>query len=210
MIKANSISTEENGECPKEVIIGTQVWMAENINVDKFRNGDLIPEAETEDEWEWAFLNKQPAWCYYERGPWWGYQDNDPSNRPKYGKLYNWYAVNDSRGLAPSGYHIPTDEEWTTLVNYLGEENAGHKMKSTIRWINNDNGDNSSGFSGLPGGYRGNAGSFLYIEEFGHWWSSTENGTYYASHRVLKYQNGILQEGFQDKGDGLSVRCLKD
>jgi uncharacterized protein (TIGR02145 family) len=210
MKKISTIATEENEESPKEVIIGTQIWMAENLNVDKFCNGDLIPEAETDEEWEWAFLNKQPAWCYYESGPWWGYHDNEPANRPKYGKLYNWYAVNNSRGLAPSGYHIPTDEDWTTLVNYLGERNAGYKMKSTIRWIKNGNGDNSSGFSGLPGGYRGDAGSFLCIEEFGHWWSSTEYDTYDAWSRDLGYDDGLVFRGLYSKGSGLSVRCLRD
>ena len=109
-----------------EVTIGKQVWMVENLNVDKFRNGDPIPHAETNEEWEKASDNKQPAWCYY---------DNDPANDTKYGKLYNWYAVNDSRGLAPAGFHIPSDSEWTVLIDYLGgKEVAGVKMKSTSGW----------------------------------------------------------------------------
>ena len=95
-----------------------------NLNVDKFRNGDPIPQAKTNAEWLAAGENKQPAWCYY---------DNDPANGEKYGKLYNWYAVNDSRGLAPEGYHIPTYAEWTTFMNLLGND-AGNKMKSTSGW----------------------------------------------------------------------------
>ena len=86
------------------ITIGTQVWMTKNLDVATFRNGDPIPQAKTDEEWEKAGENQQPAWCYY---------DNDPANGAKYGKLYNWYAVNDSRGLAPVGYHIPSDAEWT-------------------------------------------------------------------------------------------------
>jgi len=112
----------------KTVTIGTQVWMKENLNVSTFKNGDPIPEVKTDEEWERAGELKQPAWCYY---------DNDPKNGTKYGKLYNWYAVNDPRGLAPSGYHVPTDEEWTILTDYLGGEDvAGTKMKSTSGWEN--------------------------------------------------------------------------
>jgi hypothetical protein len=106
------------------VAIDSQVWMTKNLNVDKFRNGDLIPEAKTKEEWEKAGANEQPAWCYY---------NNDPSNGVKYGKLYNWYAVNDPRGLAPKGYHIPSDDEWTKLEDYLGND-EGAKMKSKSGW----------------------------------------------------------------------------
>ena len=105
------------------ITIGTQVWMTKNLDVSTFRNGDPIPEAKTDEEWKRASENKQPAWCYYE---------NDSKNGAKYGKLYNWYAVNDSRGLAPASWHIPTDEEWTTLENQLGDD--GKKMKSTSGW----------------------------------------------------------------------------
>ena len=117
-----------------EIKIGQQVWTAENLNVDKFRNGDPIPEAKTDEEWENAGNNKQAAWCYF---------DNDPSNGIKYGKLYNWYAVNDPRGLAPLGCHIPSDQEWTDLTTYLGgEEQAGAKMKSKEGLNYNSNGTN--------------------------------------------------------------------
>ena len=103
------------------VTIGTQVWMTENLNVDKFRNGDVIPHAKTVEEWLTAGDNQQPAWCYYK---------NDSANSAKYGKLYNWYAVNDSRGLAPQGWHVASDAEWTKLTDYLGGAGvAGKKMK---------------------------------------------------------------------------------
>ncbi len=106
------------------VTIGTQVWMTKNLDVTIFRNGDPIPEAKTKEEWVKAGENKQPAWCNY---------DNNPANGSKYGKLYNWYAVNDPRGLAPEGYHVPTDAEWTILENFLGSDD-GKKMKSATGW----------------------------------------------------------------------------
>jgi hypothetical protein len=110
----------------KGVAIGTQVWTTKNLDVATFRNGDPIPQAKTYEEWKAAGDNKQPAWCYYE---------NKAANGTKYGKLYNWYAVNDARGLAPAGWHVPTDEEWTVLSTYLGgEEVAGKKMKSASGW----------------------------------------------------------------------------
>ena len=112
------------------VTIGTQTWTTKNLNVATFRNGDAIPRAKTDKEWKAAGDNKQPAWCYYE---------NKTTNGTKYGKLYNWFAVNDARGLAPTGYHIPTDEEWTVLSTFLGvEDAAGKKMKSTSGWNSYD------------------------------------------------------------------------
>ena len=113
-----------------EVTIGKQVWMSENLNVDKFRNGDPIPEAKTDEEWEKAGENGEPAWCYY---------NNNPDNGDRYGKLYNWFAVNDPRGLAPEGWKIPSDEDWTRLTDFLGGESvAGQKMKSTEFWADID------------------------------------------------------------------------
>ena len=110
----------------QEIKIGAQTWTTKNLDVSKFRNGEAIPLAKTNAEWALAGQNQQPAWCYYE---------NKGENGIKYGKLYNWYAVNDPRGLAPSGYHIPTDAEWTILTDYLGGDSiAGAKMKSTSGW----------------------------------------------------------------------------
>jgi len=189
------------------VTIGRQVWSIKNLNVSTFRNGDPIPQAKTEEEWEKAGENEQPAWCYYE---------NDPANGAKYGKLYNWYAVKDPRGLAPIGWHIPSDAEWTVLTDYLGGENvAGTKMKSTSGWEkgnlrNRDgNGTNSSGFSGLPGGFRYSDGAFGSIGGFGFWWSSTEGDTFLAWYRSLFYNDGIVLRSSLNKV-GFSVRCLRD
>jgi len=186
----------------KEVKIGNQIWMAENLNVDRFRNGDLIPEARTNTEWEKAGKEGKPAWCYY---------DNDPKNGEKYGKMYNWYAVNDPRGLAPEGWHIPSDYEWTQLVSYLGGKNvSGIKMKSKSGWMDNGNGNNDSGFSGLPGGQCDIYGTFYYIGNDGYWWSSTEHGTSTAWYRPLGYYGGNVFRNYYYKPYGFSVRCLRD
>ena len=115
------------GSCKdnKEVKIGNQIWTSRNLDVSSFSNGDPIPEAKTEEEWRAASSNQTPAWCYLE---------NNPANGKKYGKLYNWYAVHDPRGLAPKGWHIPNNEEWSILIEYLGgEKKAGKKLKHGFR-----------------------------------------------------------------------------
>jgi uncharacterized protein (TIGR02145 family) len=174
--------------------------MSENLNVDKFRNGDLIPEAKTDAEWKRAGENKQPAWCYY---------DNNPENGTKYGKLYNWYAVSDSRGLAPTGWHIPTNGEWTILSNFLGGiEIAGEKMKTDSGWTKNNNGTNASGFSGLPGGYHNEFGQFGNAGYWGYWWSNSEYETGLIGNLALGH--GSIYRSESSKGSGISVRCVKD
>lgn len=201
------------------VIIGTQEWMTENLNVDVFRNGDPIPEAKSNSEWEKASDEKKPAWCYY---------DNDPSNGQIYGKLYNWYAVNDPRGLAPESWHIPTDEEWTVLTEYLTEKelikesntitfwyksSPGGKMKSTGTqyWESpNKDASNSSGFSGLPGGMRGINGDFDNVGSLGFWWSSSEYDTLDAWSCYLNYSVNHAMWKCGTKYNGYSVRCLRD
>ena len=190
-----------------EVAIGTQTWTTKNLDLSKFRNGEAIPLAKTNAEWNLAGENMQPAWCYYE---------NKTANGTIYGKLYNWYAVNDPRGLAPKGYHIPTDEEWTILTDYLGGEKlAGAKMKSTSGWENNGNGSNTSGFAGLPGGdfYL----IFADIGAYGFWWSSSEYDDSNARNVGLSYNGFSLayddSEFFRNHGfkqNGYSVRCLRD
>ena len=186
----------------QEVKIGNQVWMLENLDVEYFRNGDSIPQAKTAEEWENAGKNNEPAWCYY---------DNEESNGTKYGKLYNWYAVNDPRGLAPEGFHIPTNAELTELTDNLGRENvAGIKMKSSNGWYESGNGNNSSGFSAMPGGFRYINGSFSDIAKVGNWWSSSEADSNNAVSRFLNYYNADVFNYNSDKKNGFSVRCLKD
>jgi uncharacterized protein (TIGR02145 family) len=182
--------------------IGNQEWTNKNLNVSTFKNGDAIPEVKTDEAWVKAGEEGEPAWCYY---------NNDPKNGNKYGRLYNWYAVTDPRGLAPSGWHIPSDAEWTTLTDNLGDVAAGHKMKSQVGWRDNGNGSNRSGFSGLPGGGRFFNGAFNNIGNNGGWWSSTEASTGSAWFRYLDYINGIVSRNdYYGKTDGFSVRCLRD
>ena len=201
--------------------IGNQLWMTKNLDVTTFRNGDTITEVRKEEEWKKLSEEGKPAWCYY---------DNDPLNGEKYGKLYNWFAVNDPRGLAPEGWHIPTDAEWTVLSDFLGgEEKACAKMKSTSGWKEfntpyagnvSGNGNNYSGFSGFPGGARiveGNIDldckcvipAFGLIGEEGYWWSSTELESGIAWNRSLNFMYSMYRMP-GSKGDGLSVRCIKD
>jgi len=189
-----------------EVIIGKQVWMKENLDVDKFRNGDPIPEAKTNEDWEKAGKNGDPAWCYY---------NNNPENGNRYGKLYNWFAVNDPRGLAPEGWKIPSDEDWSRLTGFLGGESvAGKKIKFTDFWVDIDgesgNGNNESGFSGLPGGYRNDDGEFSISGKYGRWWSSTKHGENHAWFRWLYSGDGDLYRGYLPQQSGYSVRCLRN
>lgn len=194
--------SSQNNLDPKEVAIGTQIWITKNLNVDTFRNGDIIPEVKDSLEWIKAGKNSQPAWCYY---------DNDSTIGEKYGKLYNWYAVNDPRGLAPAGWHIPTDIEFEKLTYQLGGAyTAINKMKSTSEWYQNGNGTNSCGFSGLPGGCRGKDGKFTSFGKGGTWWSSTMNKAGSVWYRSIGYVIGYLYRNYAYKGEGMSVRCIKD
>lgn len=181
----------------KEVSIGTQIWMAENLNVDKFRNGDLIPNAKTDEEWEKAGKNGRPAWCYF---------NNSGLKGEKYGKLYNWYAVNDPRGLAPKGWHVPNSNEWNLLAEYCDASEAATILKSTSGWNDNKNGTDEVGFSALPGGTRGSFGDF-YPGGWAYFWSSTEFSPKDASYLLL---TGSFEVDWDLKGKGYYVRCLKD
>lgn len=192
----------------KTVKIGEQEWMTENLNVTHFQNGRLIPEAKTDEEWEKAGLEGKPAWCYY---------NYDPKNEKMYGKLYNWYAVNSPKGIAPKGYHIPSELEWKQLIDFLGGmKDAGAKLKSITGWKSNGNGTNESGFSGLPCGSRWSG--FNCIDEFGSWWSSSECSHFWSLSKllnsaysfVLNYHDGSVSIYGNYKQFGLSVRCLRD
>ncbi|HRH48591.1 MAG TPA: fibrobacter succinogenes major paralogous domain-containing protein [Panacibacter sp.] len=188
--------------------IGTQRWMAKNLNVGRYRNGDKIPQVKDPAAWDTLTTG---AWCYY---------NNDPANGAIYGKLYNWYAVNDPRGLAPVGYHIPSYGEWETLSTFLGGDAvAGAKMKSTgtteagtgLWYYPNTDATNSTGFTGLPGGYRNNYAMFYYSGSNGYWWSSAENiNNIDAYYRNLSYDNSYLFSTYLNKNYGYSVRCVKD
>ena len=193
---SDSNQARESQAQKSEVIIGAQAWMAKNLEITTFRNGDPIPQAASDEAWRIAGENKQPAYCY---------------NGESYGKLYNWFAVNDPRGLAPEGWHIPTDAEWTQLSDYLGGDVAGKKMKSTSGWNNKGNGTNESGFNGLPGGYREDGGPFGGQGNYGYWWSASEYDSDTAYNRGLFHNDDSLYSyyGFF-KVKGFSVRCLRD
>lgn len=194
--------TDRSGNQYKTETIGVQVWMTENLNSSLFRNGDAIPEAKTYEEWEKAGEEGKPAWCYYE---------NIAENGKQYGKLYNWYAVNDARGLAPQGWHIPSDEEWTMLAKQLGgEEAATTKLKSITGWEENKNSTNESGFNGLPSGIRNMDGEFDEMGFYGYWWSATQEDADIAFNRNLSSENFPFGKASGFKKMGLSVRCLKD
>lgn len=182
--------------------IGLQKWMSKSLDVAFYRNGDPIPQVT--DPTEWAALTTG-AWCYY---------NNDSTTGTTYGKLYNWYAVNDPRGLAPQGWHIPSDAEWAELSATLGGDAvSGGKLKEagTPHWTSpNTAGNNNSGFAGLPGGVCSNSGTFYGVGLICYWWCSTEVSTSMAWGRALSNGNGIVFRGTSDKKNGFSVRCLRD
>ena len=220
----NSITQAKNDISYKSLNIGNQIWMNKNLNFDKFRNGDPIPEAKSKEEWINAGIKKLPVWCYYE---------NEKKNGEIYGKLYNWYAVIDTRQIAPTGWHVPDENEWRNLVSYLGSENiCGKLLKKDTGWgwlghgiVNNGkemyrkgNGDNSFGFSALPGGRRDSKcdikdseQGFNAIEYMGFWWSSTPFVTGTAAFCIrLNAENDIIKFNNINNNSGYSVRCIND
>ncbi len=163
--------------------------MKSNLDEGNFRNGDLIPEAVTEEEWQKAASEKRPAWCYYE---------NNKTNGTAYGKLYNWWAVADPRGLAPSGYHIPDDAEWSKMVIELGgREKAGAKMKT-------------GSLKAPIGGYRSGLGSFYGNKVNGYFWTNSVIFRDVVSNVILSDANEVTYFNFSRMKEGLSVRCIKD
>lgn len=217
--KEGFVSDNDGNLCQYKTI-GTQVWMTENLRTTRYRNGDTIPNVTSNSVW--STINTG-ACCDY---------NNNPANTSKYGKLYNFFAVFDSRNIAPPGWHVATDADWTKLINFLGGESvAGGKMKEkaaenllesprkakekskeyTTNWCTpNVGATNESGFNGLPGGYRYGYGTFYTTGFYGFWWSSTEShgvsawsrNLYYGSSEVIRY-DGVKSFGF-------SVRCVKD
>lgn len=185
---------------PESVPIGSQRWAIANLNVSTFRNGDSIPQAKSNKDWVAAGDAGKPAWCYY---------NNNPAFGAKYGKLYNWYAVNDPRGLAPEGWILASDEDWAKLANNSGGQNAGENLKSVTGWSEGNNGSNKSGFIGLPGGYRIENGLFQNVGSIGIWWSTTETRSLSASDHYLS-GTGSLGKSSSPKQRGESVRCLRN
>ena len=178
--------------------------MSENLSVSHFLNKDSIPEAKTAEEWQTLNKAGKAAWCYY---------NFDTANGSKYGKLYNWYAVNDPRGLVPKGWHVPTNADWEMMVNSQGGVNyAGNKLKGTEGWLSKTYITNLTGFTGLPGGQCLSTGTFSDLNNRAYWW--TTSGEVASGNQI--YSVSLINASFkvmylkQDKEMGLSVRCIKD
>lgn len=221
---ANSCKKDDNNNTPdntvkdidgnvyQTVTIGAQVWMVENLKTTKYRNGDPIPNVTDDTEWRNLTTGAQ---CNY---------NNDAAIGNKYGKLYNWYAVSDGRNIAPTGWHVPSDDEWKTLENYvaanLGTSGSVAKaLASKTDWaISTDAGavgndltkNNTSGFSALPGGDRHVYGSFYYVGDYGYWWTSSEYDYANAWSCYLDYGGPEVGRSSYYKWDGFSVRCVRD
>jgi len=183
------------------VYIGEQLWMAENLKVTHYNNGDSISYPSNAD------------FGSYDEGQY-GVYDNDPSNADIYGNLYNWAVVDDERGVCPEGWHVPSDDEYTILTDYLGGTSvAGGEMKETglEHWNSPNTGaTNESGFTGLPAGYRNHIdGNYVSMGYSGHFWSSSANSLN-AWYRVLYYGYSYVSRYNYSKQDGFSIRCLGD
>jgi uncharacterized protein (TIGR02145 family) len=199
--------TDADGNVYHAVTIGTQKWLRENLRVTRYRNGEAIPEVKGDAQWK---IQAAGAYCTY---------DNLPANSTVYGALYNWHALVDSRGLCPQGWHVPSVSEWEKLGSFLGGlATAGGALKSTGTieagtgpwYAPNTGASNASGFSGLPGGYRINYGTFYSIGNVGYFWSVSDTATDNAWNYVLDANNAELKRIFNFKTNGFSVRCCKD
>lgn len=190
-----------DGNSYPSVVLGTQEWMAQNLNTAHYANGDSIAFVQDNNTWS---TRTTGAWCYY---------NNDPQYDSSYGKLYNWYTTIDPRNVCPAGWHVPSDNEWSTLLSYLGgASSAGSKMREAglAHWTAPNNADNTSGFTGLPGGYRMNTGTFANMGDYGYWWSNVEynpGAGYYCS---LYYNSALARLTFNYDPHGLSIRCVKN
>jgi len=205
IIFGTNIIADIDGNFYRTVTIGAQEWMAENLKVTHYRNGDAIPNITGTTEW----INlTTDAYCNY---------DNNSGNVATYGRLYNWYTVNDNRNIAPEGWHIPSDTEWQILVDFLGGEAvAGGKLKEagTTHWENWESTDtvanNESGFSALPAGWRDQTGAFVATGQCAVFWSSTESDNSNACNLYIYYYSSVAYRGAFFKACGFSIRCVKD
>lgn len=220
----NELTVTFDGYTYDLVAIGNQCWFAENLNTEHYANGDAIPANLSDSEWSSAMSGAVSV--YGEDSGCDNYSPDGDACDPDwsvngYGRLYNWYAVDDARGLCPTGWHVPTDGEWMTLEMELGmSESAadsagwrgtdqGAQMKTTYGWNGEGNATNSSGFSCLPGGYRNANGYFSNAGYYGYWWSSSPSGSnawyryLFGDHSYVNRLNYNLRYGF-------SIRCLRD
>lgn len=192
-----------DGNIYHTVKIGTQVWLLENLKTTKYR--DCTPIPNVKDDAAWGQLTSG-GYCDYK---------NVEKNAATYGRLYNWYVIGDKRGIAPEGWHVPSNAEFKTLVEFLGGQSvAGGKLKEAgfTHWpLPNKDASNTSGFTGLPGGDRAKSGSFYALGEYGYLWTSTESVKNSAFNRHLLLYSGAFEDDYQDnKCSGFSIRCIKD
>ena len=184
------------------VTIGEQCWFSENLRTTVYADGTPIPEVTDNTAWE---VLSTAARCDY---------DNDASNVAIYGRMYNWYAAVDAAGLCPTGWHVPTDGEWTNLENHITSQgfdgSEGTALKSTSGWNDSGNGTDDFGFSALPGGYRDGIGYFSSAGYFGGWWSSSPSSGGFAWFRYLNDDVPVIYPFDDNPRDGFSVRCLRD
>ncbi|NTW57247.1 MAG: hypothetical protein HGB20_09445 [Chlorobiaceae bacterium] len=192
--------TDRDGNSYPSIKIGNQLWTAKNLEVAHYRNGDPIPEVR--DSVAWSQL-KTGAWCWYE---------NSTEKGKIYGRLYNWYAVNDPRGLAPQGWHVAKDADWDSLSEVLGGDDvSGGRMKSGRLWKEKESGGADNGFELLPGGARRDAdGAFVLQGEYSRLWSSTESNEMKAWGRAVGYFDQAFRRGEAGKRLGFAVRCVRD
>ena len=186
-----------DGNIYHTVTIGTQVWMVENLKTTKYRNGDLIPNVTGDATWSKL---SSGAYCNY---------NNDTNQAKTFGRLYNWYAVNDKRKIAPAGWHIPSEVEWASLSAFVGST-SGTKLKSEKGWSDNGNGTDYFGFTALPGGNCSYNGSFLNVGYYGYWWSSTSQSKDNSWYKYMGYNDKDLNSYNASMSYGFSVRCVKD
>ena len=196
------------------VLIGDQCWFAENLRSENYENGDAIPTGLSSQPWGQTSIGAVSV--YGEPGSCFDFSPDidacDPSQSlDEYGRLYNWYAVDDARGLCPSGWHVPTDGEWTVMTDYLGGVAiAGGQMKTDYGWNDGGNGTNSSGFSGLPGGYRSASnGDYRNAGSFGYWWSSSPSGLAAMNRYLIHFASAIYSNDYY-LNSGYSVRCIQN
>jgi uncharacterized protein (TIGR02145 family) len=185
------------------VEIGSQCWFKENLAADNYRNGDAIPGGLSDSQWASTLQGAQTIW-----GETWG----DVSSLTTYGRLYNFYAVADPRGLCPTGYHVPSDDEWSTLTNFLGGDYVADALKSSPTDVPAWDGTNSSGFSALPGGYRASYNGFFdYLGGYGSWWSSSPSGSGAWFRGLYSGYSAVFRDGSEFYvRHGFSVRCVRD
>lgn len=203
--------TDIDGNVYQTVAIGSQVWMKENLKVTHYRNSDPILHVTDNTVW---FGSASGAYCNY---------DNNPDNVSTYGRHYNGFVLNDSRGIAPNGWHIPSDDEWLTLERQLGMSNnqsilngwrgttEGGKLKAQGYWASpNAGATNTSGFTALPAGFRYPNGSFQSLSLYSGFWTSSLSGTEFAYARTLSSDTAAVYRAGYDKKQGMSIRCVKD